>query len=141
MQMRRQSAFVRMTPPSASARPSSFRRFFRNIQDSCACSGGAHLPCTHRNTCRRDWRTLISSRIFRSDSWVVIARTVRGSRRAGHEPRYASALERGIVRLAGADADDAVDVGDEDLAVADLAGLRGLEDRFDHLIHEVAAHG
>ena len=33
-------------------------------------------------------------------------------------------LQRRVVRLAGADADDAVDVGDEDLAVADLAGLR-----------------
>src|SRR5450756_593225 len=49
-------------------------------------------------------------------------------------------LESRVVCLAGADADDAPDVGDEDLSVADLAGLGGLQDRFDDLIDEVAAH-
>ena len=37
--------------------------------------------------------------------------------------RDAGALQRRVVGLAGADADHALDVGDEDLAVADLAGL------------------
>src|SRR5262249_59021492 len=31
-------------------------------------------------------------------------------------------------------------VGDEDLAVADLAGLRGADDGLDHLVDEIAAH-
>src|SRR5580698_2250776 len=50
-------------------------------------------------------------------------------------------LQRGVVGLAGTDADDALDVGDENLAVADLAGLGRLEDGLDHLIGQVAANG
>jgi len=34
------------------------------------------------------------------------------------------ALQRGVVRLAGADAQNSQDVGDEDFAVADLACFR-----------------
>ena len=54
------------------------------------------------------------------------------------ESRRAS--ERRVVGLAGADADHTIDVGDEDLAVTDLAGLGGLDDRLDDLVDEVAAH-
>src|SRR6185295_869482 len=46
-----------------------------------------------------------------------------------------------IIGFAGSDADDAIDVRDEDLAVANLAGLGGLENGFDYLIDEVAANG
>src|ERR1700722_15099891 len=49
-------------------------------------------------------------------------------------------LERGVVGLAGTDADDALDVGDEDLAVAPLAGLGRFDDGLDHLVHQIAAH-
>src|ERR1700693_927034 len=59
----------------------------------------------------------------------------------GPEGTFSSQLERGVVRFAGADADHALDLRDEDLAVADLAGLGGLEDRLDHLLGQVAAHG
>src|SRR6185295_5273342 len=48
-------------------------------------------------------------------------------------------LQRRVVSLTRADANDAIDVGDEDLAVADLAGLRGLQNRFHHLVREIAA--
>ena len=40
-------------------------------------------------------------------------------------------LDGGLVGLAGADAHDVLDRGDEDLAVADLAGARGLHDGLD----------
>src|ERR1700761_2227320 len=45
-----------------------------------------------------------------------------------------------VVGLAGADAYDAVDIRDEYLAVAHLAGLGRLEHRLDHLIDEVGTH-
>src|ERR1044071_3769335 len=54
---------------------------------------------------------------------------------------FCRALQGRVVRFTRTDADDTVDVGDEDLAVAHLAGLRGLEDGFDVLIDEVAANG
>src|SRR5476651_2841497 len=38
-------------------------------------------------------------------------------------------------RLAGADADGLLDGADEDLAVADLAGMRGLLDRLDSSLY------
>jgi hypothetical protein len=41
------------------------------------------------------------------------------------------------VLLAGANADSRFDVGDEDLAVADLAGAGGRDDRVDHFVDEL----
>ena len=49
------------------------------------------------------------------------------------------ASECGVVGLARADTDDTIDVGDEDFAVADFAGLGRFDDRIDHLIDEIAA--
>jgi hypothetical protein len=40
--------------------------------------------------------------------------------------------------LAGTDAHDLFEIGDEDLAVADLSGFRGLLDGLDHTIQELA---
>ena len=48
------------------------------------------------------------------------------------------ALDRRLVALTGADPDHAVDRGDPDLAVADPAGLRGLDDDVGH-VGDVAA--
>src|SRR5690606_27832285 len=48
--------------------------------------------------------------------------------------------QRRVVRFARADTDEAVDFGDEDLAVTDLAGLCGLQDGFNDLVDEVAAN-
>src|SRR5579864_689094 len=62
-----------------------------------------------------------------------MARGMRGS--------IAHGSQRAVVGLPGADAYHALDIGDEDLAVADLAGLGGLHDGLDHLINQVAAHG
>src|ERR1019366_5116414 len=50
-------------------------------------------------------------------------------------------LQRGVIGLAGADADHTIDLGDEYLAVTDLAGLGGLEHRFHHLVDQLGAHG
>src|SRR6266568_1808973 len=44
-------------------------------------------------------------------------------------------LDGVLALFAGADADDLVDRRDEDLAVADAAGLRGLGDGAQHLVH------
>src|SRR5215469_13338423 len=49
-------------------------------------------------------------------------------------------LQRAVVGLPGADADDALDVSYEDLAVSDFARLGGLHDRLDDLIDQIAAH-
>src|SRR5690606_36698245 len=57
------------------------------------------------------------------------ARTCGSSRGAASSSRVP---ERVGIELAGADAHHAVQVPDEDLAVADLAGPRGLHDRLDH---------
>lgn len=38
-------------------------------------------------------------------------------------------LERIVARFAGANTDDFGELGDKDLAIADLAGLRGLDDQ------------
>src|SRR5580704_4671958 len=51
--------------------------------------------------------------------------------------RRAWRLKRVLVRLARADPHRRVEVVDEDLAVADLAGARGSDDRFDHLVGDV----
>src|SRR5205807_8207659 len=56
-------------------------------------------------------------------------------------PAALKALQGGVVGLAGSYADHPLDVGDEDLAVAHLAGLGGLDDRLDDLIGEIAPHG
>src|SRR5690606_6903777 len=60
-------------------------------------------------------------------------------RRGGSGSRGGS--ERVRAGFAGADADDLLEVADEDLAVADLAGGGGLEDHFDHLVHQRVVHG
>src|SRR3970282_1335613 len=52
----------------------------------------------------------------------------------------ASSLERGRIGLAGADADDFFEVEDEDLAVADLAGVRRALDRLEHLLEQIGLH-
>src|SRR6185503_785313 len=49
-------------------------------------------------------------------------------------------LQRGVVRLAGTNANDALDLGDEDFAVADLSRFGGLHDGFDDLVDQVAAY-
>ena len=49
----------------------------------------------------------------------------------------ARTLDRVFAALAGADADHLVDRRDEDLAVADAAGLGGVRDGLDHLVHHV----
>src|SRR6266567_2353932 len=45
--------------------------------------------------------------------------------------RLSKGLNRSLARLAGADPDDLLDAGHEDLAVADLARARGLHDGLD----------
>src|ERR1700683_1956602 len=55
-------------------------------------------------------------------------------------PRRMRRLEGCVVGLAGANTDHAIDVGNENLAVADLAGLGGLHHRFHDLIHPLGAH-
>src|SRR6185503_2698393 len=48
--------------------------------------------------------------------------------------------KRGHTGFAGADADDLQQVEHEDLSVTDLAGVRGLLDRFDRAVDEVVIH-
>src|SRR5690606_36217340 len=62
-------------------------------------------------------------------SRTMKARTCGSSRGAASSSRVS---ERVGIELAGADAHHAVQVPDEDLAVADLAGARRLHDRLDH---------
>ena len=50
-------------------------------------------------------------------------------------------VQRGAAGLAGADADDLLQVGDENLAVADLSGARGLLDGLDDALDHVVVHG
>src|SRR5207247_570 len=57
-----------------------------------------------------------------------------GRRRRGAGPAQERALDRRFVGLAGADAHHVLDRGDEDLAVADLAGARRLDDRVDRAL-------
>src|SRR4051812_13024395 len=49
-------------------------------------------------------------------------------------------LKRFSAGLAGADADGLLEIEDEDLAVADLAGVRGLLDGFDRLLEQLGFH-
>src|SRR6478609_1207603 len=100
--------------------------------------------------CRRRWRSSPSCwRSCAAARWRCPARNAfctwwkaepREATPDGAASLAASALQRRVVRFAGADTDDAIDLRDEDLAVADLAGLGGLHDRFDDLIDQVAAH-
>src|SRR3970040_433059 len=52
----------------------------------------------------------------------------------------AFSLERGHIGFAGADADDFLEIEDEDLAVADLSGIGRLLDRLDHLLEQLGLH-
>src|SRR6187401_2775086 len=52
-------------------------------------------------------------------------------------PRTRANSERVAVGLAGTDAQRVIDIDDEDLAVADLAGLGGGRDGLDHLVGAV----
>jgi hypothetical protein len=52
-----------------------------------------------------------------------------------------SPSERVGAGLAGADADDLLQIEDEDLAVADLAGVGGLLDRLDDLVEKIVLDG
>src|SRR5260221_6287289 len=54
-------------------------------------------------------------------------------------PELAVLLDRGFARFAGANAHYLLDVGDEDLAVADLAGACGLDDRFERALDQRVA--
>src|ERR1700758_2205052 len=62
------------------------------------------------------------------------ARRIVSSRSLIHSYSEKLALQRGRVGFAGADADGVIESGDEDLAVADLAGLGGARDGLDHLV-------
>src|SRR5690348_4654098 len=61
-------------------------------------------------------------------------------RRCGCLAGWILCLHRRFARLTRADAHRLLDFGDEDLAVADLAGARRLDDRLDRPIHEVLRH-
>src|SRR5256885_9329580 len=63
-----------------------------------------------------------------------------GRRRRGAGPAQERALDRRFVGLAGADAHNVLDAGDEDLAVADLAGARRLDDGIDGALDLVVRH-
>jgi predicted porin len=66
---------------------------------------------------------------------------LRGADAVSPAPHTKAAMsDRGFVLFAGADADHALDVGHEDLAVADLAGARGADDRVDDRLHLGFAH-
>src|SRR3569833_7483 len=58
----------------------------------------------------------------------------------GRSPDPASSSERGVVRLAGTNTNDSLDLGDENLAVADLPRFGGLHDGIDDLVDQVAAY-
>ena len=62
----------------------------------------------------------------------------------GHDEgrtRHHTGLERIDTRFASPDAHHVHQLGDENLAVPDLAGIRGLRDRFDDFVHLVVRHG
>src|SRR6185437_13647010 len=74
-----------------------------------------------------------------------VARSAIPPRRSGQGPRIkgrgrAPVSKSGVVGLARSNTNHAVDIGDEDLAVTDLARLGGLENSLDDLIDEIAAH-
>ena len=70
--------------------------------------------------------------------WMrVVALVMRSSRRHARMRLRTRCSERVGVGLAGADAHGLIDRRDEDLAVADLAGLGGVGDGFDHLVDPI----
>src|SRR6185436_18562549 len=104
-------------PPSAtSATPSGEGSNASRNQPSSASarSRAAHRPC-----CPGGYARASASNRVRSASALAIA------------------LEGVWPHLAGADPHHAVDVGDPELAVADLAGAGGLRDRVHHAVHVV----
>src|SRR5262245_59249717 len=64
---------------------------------------------------------------------------VRGSSRVACPFLLPLQLERGLAALARTDPDDVVEGAHEDLPVAELAGLRRLQDRLDGLLDELVA--
>src|SRR5690606_38318849 len=82
--------------------------------------------------------SLISERIFLA--LILEGPCLGGRKRNGRSTERPAVLRSDGLgsRLAGADADDVEDVGDEDLAVADLAsaggGLDGVDDGGDHVV-------
>src|SRR5690606_20610702 len=72
--------------------------------------------------------------VWRADCGNLRMSAERGSAATGGRS------ERVGVEFAGADAHNLVEVPDEDLAVADLAGTGGLHDRLDHGIGLLVGH-
>src|SRR6476646_5929324 len=79
-------------------------------------------------------------------------RARRQAARSAKEPRVSSqrsplfflsdgALDRRVAGFAGANSVNVLEVHDEDLAVADLAGLRSGDDRLDDSVRELVANG
>ena len=109
------------TSPAASS-GSSRRPWSPRWQLAPWPSLGGSPPASSSTRCRHDR----PARQFWHDAAVPDP-----PRRRARRPPPASALDRVLVELAGADAHHVLDLGDEDLAVADLAGLRGLDDGVD----------
>src|SRR6516225_11095364 len=74
------------------------------------------------------------------DDSSVITEVSPGASSNLRDRRAGLGLQRAVVGLPGADTDDALDVGDEDLAVSNLAGLGGLHDGLDDLIDQITPH-
>src|SRR5690606_33459900 len=86
-------------------------------------------PAPERGRGLSETKGLLALRIF-AESWVLLLG--RGVRRA--------CLDRVGIGFAGTDADGLLQIDDEDLAVADLAGVGRLGDRLDHSIELVVGN-
>src|SRR5581483_505752 len=71
----------------------------------------------------------------------VVIRLIRGSLPDFPPTPYSLIhLQRSIIRLTRTNADHALDLGDENLAVADFSRFGGLHDGFNDLVDQVATH-
>src|SRR6266403_5461206 len=104
---------------------------------------GAEAPADGVAGC---WATATATHMVAPSTSIIASarlnRFTKISFRACHSPRrcFASSLEGALVALARPDPDRRLHRGDEDLAVADVAGLRGRRHHVGHLLDEVVRH-
>src|SRR3982750_3993128 len=87
--------------------------------------GTPTLPSSHRLTAERE--TPIA--------WAWASAALRATSRQGVR-RASVQLDRIVAAVAGADADRLLDRNDENLAVADASGARGILDRLNDIVDE-----
>src|SRR5882762_336052 len=98
---------------------------------------GAEAPADGAVGC---WATATATHMVAPSTSIIASARLSRFTKVSFRACHCSRLERALVALARPDPDRRLHRGDEDLAVADVAGLRGRRHHVGHLLDEVVRH-